>query len=202
MWLLLFLDVLILLLLLLRAAHYVILSWPSYLFFRKIAAAILAAVVGASAVAWNILHTTFQQEDEAIMTRLETISDEIVAATDVDLLKGLRSKEDYKTACCQFSTSGSIGRACGDSYCGGRRVIFHTEMITAFYNCLDQFFSIHCWMDSLHKVVVGFSGVFPKHCGKHIFFALVVNITQWGGGEDSDGEPVKGRSAPSRTGLH
>lgn len=98
MWLLLFLDALGLLALLLQAAGYVIRSWLSYPFFRKIAAVILVAVVGASAVAWYILQSTFQRENDAIMAQLEMISDEIVAATDMELLGNLRGKEDYKTA--------------------------------------------------------------------------------------------------------
>ena len=97
MWLLLFLDALVLLILLLQAMRYVVRSWLSYPFFRKIAVVILVAVVGASAAAWYILHTTFQEENDAVMVQLDGISDEIVAATDVELLKGLQTKEDYKT---------------------------------------------------------------------------------------------------------
>lgn len=98
MWLLLFLDALALLALLALAVRYVIRSWLAYAFFRKIAAVILAAVAVSSAAAWYILHTTFQQENETIMRQIEAISDEIVAETDVPLLKQLSSRADYKTS--------------------------------------------------------------------------------------------------------
>lgn len=97
-WLLLLLDALILLVLLFWAMRYVVRGWLSYVFFRRIAVVILAAAAVSSAAAWHILHTAFRQEDAAIMDQIEAVANEIVARTDVALLKRISAGKGCRTA--------------------------------------------------------------------------------------------------------
>lgn len=98
MWLLLGLCLLCALALAAAAARVIIRGWLAYPFFRSVVAVILVAVVVSAGISWYLLSTTFREENARTMAQLEQMSEEIVAETDVALLKQLSQPTDYKNS--------------------------------------------------------------------------------------------------------
>lgn len=177
MWVLLGIAALSLLVLLWGAARFVIRSWLAYPFFRKIAVVIAVAVVAASAVSWYMLHTAFEREDETIMAQLESISDEIVAKTNVSLLRQIKSSADYKSEAFN-KLKERLDSVINDGYERGEYFYYLTYVTDKelIYGLMDYEDTVRTWMTYEPYGVDGYTDVFETGT------PLLINgeVSTWG----------------------
>lgn len=135
------------LVLLVLAVRHVVRSWLAFPFFRKIAVVILVAVVASSTVAWYILSTTFREEEATTMAQLEAISDEIVANTNVDLVRRIHSSTDYKGPAYN-ELKENLDRVIDDGYGRGEYFYYLTYVTDGelIYALMDYEDTVRTWM--------------------------------------------------------
>lgn len=161
MWCLLALGAVMLLILLVSAANAVVHSWMRYPFFRRVAMVIAVAVVASSVVSWYLLSTTFQAENEQIMEQLDAISDEIVAATDADLVSRIHGYTDYKNVAYNEQKA-KLDQVINDGYARGEYFYYLTYVTDKeiIYGLMDYEDTVRTYMTYEAYGVEGYTDVF------------------------------------------